>query len=329
MELANGLAEGADAWPELLTPLLRRLASDPVASVRAGILRDLPYLVHKQPDLGWDLLGRCLTAPHAALWDLAGETFYYQMRDRIDRVAPYLDRMLVEAPGMADATWSRLSSLAVLEGKMAGDDLFRTLSTLDRPALWQGAASVFSVNIGEKALAPVCRAGILRILDGTQAEGAILALDRTLMDHVGFQAADMGLIARLIDRIAPRPEHRDFMGLPEWLASAARRDPIATLPLLERLAVKLDESLDRSAYFNGEPLISALLEILREADDSDDRELVARAIALQDRFVGLGFSAVWKRCSKRPQGAERGCRAVGVRRHARSLTALRRVAFAS
>lgn len=126
---------------------------------------------------------------------------------------------------------------------MAGDDLFRTLSTLDRPALWEGAASVFSANIADKELATVCRAGILRILDGTQVEGAMLALDRTLMDHVGFQAADMGLIARLIDRIAPRPEHGDFMGLPEWLASAARRDPIATLPLLTNLWTEAHTSM--------------------------------------------------------------------------------------
>jgi hypothetical protein len=107
-----------------------------------------------------------------------------------------------------------------------------------------------------------------------------------------FQAADMDLIARLIERITPNPEHRDFMGLPDWLATAACRDPIATLPLLESLAIKLNELQDKNAFFDGEPLIAALLEVLREADESDDRNLLARSIALQDRFLGLGLSGV-------------------------------------
>lgn len=97
MELASGLAERNEAWPELLAPLLRSLASDPVASVRAGVLRHLPFLLHKKPDLGWDLLARCLTAPQSGLWVLAADTLYYQLRDQYERVSPYLDRMLAEA----------------------------------------------------------------------------------------------------------------------------------------------------------------------------------------------------------------------------------------
>jgi len=101
MRLASRLSDRGTLWPELLKPLLLRLASDPVASVRAAILRGLPYLHYRQPELGWALLDRCLVTPHPALWELAGETLLYQLHHRYDRVAGYLGRMLSEAAGPA------------------------------------------------------------------------------------------------------------------------------------------------------------------------------------------------------------------------------------
>jgi hypothetical protein len=292
MELAARLAEQGEAWPELLAPLLRRLASDPVASVRAGILRHLPYLHHKHPDLGWDLLDRCLTAPHPALWELAGETLYYQLRHQFGRVAPYLDRMLAETSGQADETWSRLTTLALLEGQLSEDVLFARLTTLERPSLWQGAASVFSANIGKAELAPACRSGLSRILDCAKAIEIVVVLDRVLMSQIGFQSADLRIVERFIDCIGPSHQRRNLFELPKWLATAARRDPTQVLPLLEKLAPKVEGWGLYGGFLHGEPLIDAMLEILREADQSDDPMLIARAIALQDRFLGIGLTGM-------------------------------------
>jgi hypothetical protein len=292
IRLANRLAEKGDAWPELLIPLLRRLASDPVASVRAGILKELPYLHSKEPALGWDLLDRCLITPHPALWELAGEVFYYQLRDQFDRVAPYLNRMLAETPGQADGTWSRLSALAVLEDHITEDDLFHSLKTLDRPALWKGAASVFAANIGQPELAPTCRSGLSRILECCQTGEIFFALDQRPMNHVGFHADDLRLVETFIDRIGPSLKRHDFIGLPEWLATTARRDPFTALPLLEKLAINLSAIEHPRLLFHTKPLIAALLEVLREADDSDDTQLIARAIALQDEYLTLGLSGM-------------------------------------
>jgi len=165
MRLASRLTERGTPWPELLRLLLLRFASDPVASVRAAILRDLAYLHSKEDALGWALLERCLDAPHPALWELAGETLYYQIHARYDRIAGYLDRMPTEAPGPADGTWVRLSTLALLEGHLDADCLFRRLQAEDRAALWHGAVAVFSANIGRANLAAACRSGLLRVLD--------------------------------------------------------------------------------------------------------------------------------------------------------------------
>lgn len=289
MGLASRLTERGDPWPELLSPLLRRLASDPVASVRAGILRSLPWLHHKAPDLGWDLLARCLTAPHPALWELAGKALYLQLRDQFGRVAPYLDRMLSEAPGPADATWARLTTLALLEGHVTEETLFERLTTLDRAALWKAAADVFTANIGNPALAPVCRHGLLRILDRVETADEPLLSDLGLTRKLGWQPADLQLVARFIASIGPT-RRQDLLKLPDWLATAARRDPRGTLPLLEGLASRLTAADTPHTLIDAKPLIAAMLEILREADDSGDLNLINRAIALQDRFLMLGLT---------------------------------------
>jgi hypothetical protein len=178
--------------------------------------------------------------------------------------------------------------MALLEGHLTEDALFAALEGMDRPGLWKGAAAVFSANMGNARLARVCRTGLLRLLDCTAEAEPILLLDRHLADGIGSSAADIELVARLIERIGPRTKSHDIFALPDWLAGTARRNPMAALHLLEKLAARLD-GLDRAGPFlHGESLIVALLEILREADDSDDPALIGRAIALQDRFLGLG-----------------------------------------
>jgi len=157
----------------------------------------------KEPELGWDLLDRCVTTPHPALLELAGEALYYQLRDQFGRVAPYLNRMLAEAPGQAGETWSRLSTLAVLEGHITEDELFHSLATLDQPALWKGAVSVFAANIGQPELALTCRSGLSRILDFCQTGEIVFALDQRQINHIGFHAADLRLVDKFIDCIGP------------------------------------------------------------------------------------------------------------------------------
>ena len=51
----NTLLEKGIDPPELLFPLLRRCARDPVASVRAALLDHLPYLTSRRHVLGWQL----------------------------------------------------------------------------------------------------------------------------------------------------------------------------------------------------------------------------------------------------------------------------------
>jgi hypothetical protein len=59
------------------------------------------------------------------------------------------------------------------------------------------------------------------------------------------------------------------------------------LELTETLAEKLETTMNAQQLWHTEPLIVALNEILREADETDNSELIQRAINLQDRFLRL------------------------------------------
>jgi hypothetical protein len=80
----------------------------------------------------------------------------------------------------------------------------------------------------------------------------------------------------------------DFQGFLKWLGYESCRNSLFVLELTEALAQKLETTINASQLWQTQPLISALNEILREADETDDPQLIQRAINLQDRFLRLG-----------------------------------------
>lgn len=56
-----------------------------------------------------------------------------------------------------------------------------------------------------------------------------------------------------------------------------------------------------SLLWRTEPLIAALNEILREADETDDPKLIQRAINLQDRFLKLDMRGMEELLNKAGQ----------------------------
>jgi hypothetical protein len=73
----------------------------------------------------------------------------------------------------------------------------------------------------------------------------------------------------------------------EWLALRSRRDPLSALNLTAALADGLGLRNQSQVFWPTEPLIATLIEILREADETDDATMIQRAIQLQDRFLKM------------------------------------------
>ena len=77
----------------------------------------------------------------------------------------------------------------------------------------------------------------------------------------------------------------------EWTATEAVVDPQSALDLLERVADGVEAGRLRGGY-SDDGLTAALNAALRHADELDDDALIRRVVALQDRFLRLGYSSV-------------------------------------
>jgi hypothetical protein len=87
----------------------------------------------------------------------------------------------------------------------------------------------------------------------------------------------------------------------DWLGWEAHRDPLSAMNLVEMLAEKLDTEIKPYHIGHTQPLIAALKEILSEADETDDPDLIQRAISLQDSFLRLDIYGIEELLAKAGQ----------------------------
>jgi hypothetical protein len=176
IKLCNRLLEKEQHVPETLVLLLRHVARDAAIYVRLPILQHLPYLMYKNPDLGWQLLADVFKDPQPHLWKYAEQCLYYQYRHHFDRVAPYLNRVapylnrvapylnhVLEGMEEASEAWGRLSTLASLSGHINQEELFENLGKTNLEA-WKGATQVFTANLGLQEHTEKCISGLIAVL---------------------------------------------------------------------------------------------------------------------------------------------------------------------
>jgi hypothetical protein len=72
----------------------------------------------------------------------------------------------------------------------------------------------------------------------------------------------------------------------------SRRNPLYITELIEILVEKFERGINTGLIWQTKPLIVALNEILREADETDEPQLIQRAINLQDRFLKLDIQGM-------------------------------------
>ncbi|MEW6220935.1 MAG: hypothetical protein AB1634_15575 [Thermodesulfobacteriota bacterium] len=272
--------------PELLPGLLRRLARDPVPAVRAAVLQGLPYLLHRQPALGWQLLGDAFREPQTDLWRHAERTLYYQIRDQFAQVRPCLDRIRTEAIDNAGETWGRLSALACLEGHLPLASLLESLPSLPGSA-WKGVAAVFAANLDKRDMIAVCQEGLLGLLAAAGLPDEIMPEIEGCFEGGSQGAVSQALALAFVRALPSRDRGQNLSHFLEWLARHARHDPDSALVIAEKLAERLAAVAQPLMLWPPKPLMAALVEILREADQMDDADRIRRAIALQDRFLAL------------------------------------------
>lgn len=274
--------------PRLLPYLLRRCASDRSLGVRVSILDRLPFVVHHSPDLGWRLFDTCFREPQGKLWLEAERLLYYHYRGSFEVVKPLIDRMRKEALDVAGEAYGRIATLCYLAGHSVIDDrpLF-SLATND--SISQGIAQVLCANLVHTGVAEKCRATLIEMLKIAETSTAALAaLGRRMASEHADGPVDPELVLLSVGAMGHLKEARDTWALCKWLERNTSQYPLAALEICEKLIALPTEGHVR---FSGE-MVPILLELLREADETDDPDLISRVVKLQDSCLSLDVLGV-------------------------------------
>jgi len=285
--LCNRLLEEEQPVPELLLLLLRNVAGDTAIYVRIPVLQRLPFLMYKNPDFGWQLLADIFKEPQSHLWQYTEMCLYYQYQNNFDRVAPYLNRLLNEGIGESSSIWGRVSTLASLAGHISQSELFEALKKNNSHAALLGITQVFTANLSLQEHTSYCISGLLAVLEHENLSNNIIREIDECFKHYKITLIPREFAFAFIKALPASTSEFNFQGFLKWLGYESCREPLSVLELTEALVQKL-ETINASQLWQTQPLISALNQILREADQTDEPQLIQRAINLQDRFLRLG-----------------------------------------
>ncbi|MGP1385590.1 MAG: NACHT domain-containing protein [Thainema sp.] len=292
IKLCNNLLEKGQSLPELLPYLLHYFSRNTATHVRIPIVEHLPFLMYKQPALGWQLLADVFQKPQPLLWKHTEQCFYYQYRDNFHQVVPYLDRLLHEGIDEAGGTWGRISALAHLAGHIEQDQIFNTLADLNDDA-WRGVIQVFSANLNRYEHTAKCHSGLITALHQESLPNRVLnEIEKCFAKEASKGRRGYELAVAFLNKLSMSTDGYDLYDFLEWLSYESRRDPLQALDMAELLAEKLETEIQSDQLWHTQPLISALNEILREADETDDLDLIRRAIDLQDRYLQLNIYGI-------------------------------------
>lgn len=292
--LCNRLLEQEKELPELMFPLLRHYARDPVPAIRAALLHHLPYLASKRDSWARRLFSDIYRESQTVLWNLAEKyLYYYQCNRDFDYVMPYLERMRSEADEGVLGVWARLMTFAELLGRVDENDLFGRLCLLDSMAAWEGAGKVFVANMNNSRCSELCISGLNLLVELPQhSEKLRCTLERAFVPEMGGKLLGQDFALKFIDSMNPSHKTHNLKDFYSWIADLADRNPVSALTICEKLMVKLSERHNTRALWRTQPLIAALSSILREADESEDELLIRRAVNLQDEFLRMDIDGI-------------------------------------
>jgi hypothetical protein len=306
MILVINFQEQNIALPELLPPTLRRFASKEHPAIRALILRRLPYLQSRYPELGWDLFFRAMQ-DSVGLWKSAERCLYYAYHDLAEMVALLLERLRREGSKEDMETWGRISALSALTGHINFADLLRELNTLDITEAWQGASSVWTHSNNIKQHREQCLSGIETGLKTDRRHAAVVArqmenIFRDKTPPISIPIEMIHLCFSVFEIDSGNKHHRLF-GFDEWLNAIAQRDPDLALAATEIYLAYVSRAKPYFYDHNNQlvQLVTRLFAEAEEREESDHGAMLKRVVSVQDLLLSLGVNSIndWLRMAER------------------------------
>ncbi|MBX3325477.1 MAG: AAA family ATPase [Nitrospira sp.] len=302
----NNLEERGVALPELLPHVLRRFASNKHPAIRALILRRLPYLQSRNPELGWELFHLALQDA-AGLWQYAERCLYYTYHDHFQKITPLLERIRREGSNKDMETWGRISALAALTGHIGLAKLLGELNTLEIAEAWQGAARVWSHPENIKHHREQCLAGIEAGLKADSPHAVTVArqagdIFRCNTPPISIPTELIRLCFRVFENDSEH-KHHPLFGFDEWLNATSQRDPETAITAT---GIYLAYVSRAKPYFydHDNRLVQLMTRLFAEAEEreeSDHGAMLQRVVSVQDLLLSLGVDSIsdWLRSAER------------------------------
>lgn len=293
IKLACQLAEKELRLQRPLIQLLRQLIRDNRSGVRLSILYDLPVLTQSAPDLAWPLLTDVVDVAERDEWELIERCLYYNYHNCFDLIKPILDQMQMSALDIAGDTYGRIATLSMLSNHLEWDSVFSLV--IESPSMvWDGVFEVLTANLIHDRIRSTCESGLVQLLNESKLPKS--SLKRVIFDMTRPETKPYLTETIIKILITKAINHRclNIFSLESILECAAKHvecSPNIFLDLLEQVVSELEDGLIRFPY-TPKNLVFLFVSILREADESDDTNMIQRTITLHDRLLKLGFTDV-------------------------------------
>ena len=293
LHLYNRLIEKESPFPDALTLLLEEFSHNLVDGVREALLSGLAFTTLRHPDFGWALFDIVIKDASINQWIWIEPILYYNYHSHFDRVIPCLEILHSLGSPETDEVYGRIAMLSVLAGHIELEDVFTALAEGDDIG-WQGACHVLQTNFGNSDCIKVCKAALVWILTDPHVPRRVLGYVHIDTRQAAVHTAESleVVMAWLRANVADEDRGMRTHVVVDWLAVKVTRDALGALPIMEELASCVERFSEGPYISSQDKLVGALNAVLREADECDDEDLISRVLALQDRFMRLGVSAI-------------------------------------
>lgn len=292
IKLACQLAEKGHRLRGPLERLLRQLIQDDRSGVRLSILYDLPALTQSAPDLAWSLLNDVVAIAGRHEWEQIEQCLYYNYHDRFDLIESILNQLKMSALDIAGDTYGRIATLSMLSNHLRWDSVFSVVIK-SPPTVWDGVFEVLTANLIHDRIHSVCESRLVQLLNEPNLSKSSL---KSVMYAVTHPETKPYLTKAVIKTLIIQAiEHRcSDISLESIFECAARHvedNPHIFLDLLEQVVSGFEDKFIRLPY-DSRSLVSLLISMLREADESDNPDMIQRTVRLHDRLLKLGVTKV-------------------------------------
>ena len=291
VKVACELIEKEKLIPAELRDILLRFAKDEALAVKSSLLIRLPYLLSREPELGWNLIKTLVDGcASTGIYKMLEQSLYYQYYRNFELAEPYLNLMESAVDDETSTAWGRLASLSYLAGHIAEADLFNKLKSRKSDSTLIGVAQVLVINLTNAENRVKCIAGIQFLFEHSAPKEVYNELERALDDKEYLNRVPSSIIELYIIN-APEDSLGDIDGIFSWFAGSTLYQPDQTLVLLELLISRF--STDQQCHFyRTEDLVVAIKMLLQHADLIDDDSFVHRVLCVQDWFLVKGVKEI-------------------------------------